>query len=140
MKSDLVFPNKKQNPLILACGILLGVVIFPVFFLFLYGIFFDRKNHYNRIALYQWLQDNPLPEPEKVGHFVTWYIGPVEITYDSEKWYVFEGSNCLVCSFHKGNIFDKRRYQKIEKMLIKSATGHGLFLGVNNVQSKRNNI
>jgi hypothetical protein len=126
----LKFPNKRNTQLFRICGDIIMVLSFGLLFDYFYGVFFDRKDYYNRKYLREYLEKNPdaLGEPYNNNPvFSHWKIDDYEITYNhhGDKWYIFIYSTnyCFMSSFISDKR-DRKNYEAIKQILIDSIDKH----------------
>ena len=116
----LVMPDVPESKAWMVLGFAISIATFMLAFIFFYGYFFDRKNYFNRKALYDYLKKHPLPEPKKIIHFTSWTLpGGIEITDSGQCWYAYrdsKGRDNVICSF-AGDIIDRYRNRKIYSLL-----------------------
>ena len=114
-------PNKSNNVAIFTIGIILSFATFAIVMILAHSFFFERKNFFNRIALYKYLKEsNSLPQPRIIGGFSIWVVDGHEITLaPSGKWYVRGCSELEICSF-VGGVIDRYIYNEIKSTLVKS--------------------
>ena len=112
----LVMPDLKTRPWHVMAGVVLSVLTCFIFFVLWYGALFNRRDYWNRKALYDYLLKHPLPKPTSIGRFKTWRIGNADITLCDGEWYAYEGVEIKICSFRSGP-FDKKRYKYIKELL-----------------------
>ena len=120
MTNELVLPNTRTTSTHELIGMTLAVITLGLSMFLFYGIFFDRDNYYNRKALYEYLQHNPLPKPDRIGEFTVWSGDKYNLTLtdNDHRWYVSDSKSCecIICAF-KAGIMDRYRYNKVLQLL-----------------------
>lgn len=115
-----VMPDVPKSKAWMVFGFAISIATFMLAFIFFYGRFFDRKNYFNRKALYDYLQKHSLPKPKKICRFTSWMLpGGIEVTDSGQCWYAYDSKNeknSAICSF-AGDVIDRHRYRKIYSLL-----------------------
>jgi len=112
----IVMPDLETKLWHYVFGMVLSICTLGTFFVWYYGAMFSRKTYWNRKALYDYLEENELPEPTTCCSFTTWDIGGLQVTKYGDAWYAYDGEDLKICSFI-GGINDQKRYDSIFMML-----------------------
>jgi len=98
-------------------------VVAIVFILFFYESVLNRKEKKERNNLYNYLLNNPLPEPTCYGHNFRFDFDDKYIwAWDGEKISLFDDKGILMCSFC-GDIPAKIKMKKIKKIIKEKTNG-----------------